>query len=121
MGMFDKDKEIGNQVTSAFQLGEQFVLLGVTQDKDKVATAFGDATKTRMKVCKLAADGKSLHGQPFEVTTLGGAIADKAALATADDFPCVVELRRVATNKGNPATVLQFVGSFDGTTDDIPF
>ena len=120
MGMFDKDKEIGNQLDQAIELGQQFILLSVEVEAKPIKTDIGDATKTRLKVCKLAADGQTPLGVPFEVSTLASAIADKAKEASPEDFPCIVELRRVATKRGNPALVTQWISAYTHG-DDIPF
>lgn len=115
--MFDKDKEIGNQLDQAFPLGESFLLLGVEVEAKPVPTDLGDATKTRLRVHKLAADGITPIGQPFEVSTLASAIADKAKESTPGDFPCIVELRKVPTKKGNPALVVQHISDWQGVVD----
>lgn len=111
MGMFDKDKEIGRVLTDEFTERQEFILYGVSVDKKTVPTDLGEARKTRMEVAKM--DDPS---ERFECTSLGGAIADKAEQAEGDDFPAVVEWRRVASKKGNDATVLQFIRPWKGQT-----
>jgi hypothetical protein len=106
--MFDKDKSFGVDVTSVFQLGQQFLLWGAEVLPDPIPTALGDARKTRLIVSPLADPTEQR-----EVTTLASAIADKAAEAEPNDFPCKVELRKVASSFGGEALVLQFL-------DDVP-
>lgn len=104
MGMFDKDKEIGRDLTTAFAEKEEFVLLGVEVEPESVKTDFGMADKSKLTVRPLNG------GEPFEVTSLGGAIAAKCKEAEPDDFPAVV-CWLVVTSKayGKDATVLQFI------------
>jgi len=104
MGMFDKDKEIGNRIDTEFDLREDFILWAVEIAPDKVSTKIGDATKTILTVSRI--DEPDVQ---FDCTTLGSAIADKAAQQTADDFPVVVQLRKVAGRFGSEALVLQYV------------
>lgn len=108
MGMFDKDKEVGNRIDTEFDLREKFILWGARVASEKVATKIGPATKTIMEVSRLSEP--DLH---LEVTSLGSAIASKAEEADESDFPCVVELRKVASKFGNDALVLQFVGPYE--------
>jgi hypothetical protein len=109
--MFDKDKSFGVDVTSVFPLGQPFLLWGAEVLADKIPTALGDASKTRLIVSTLA--DPTDHR---EVTTLASAIADKAAEASPDDFPCRVELRKVASSFGGEALVLQWL---DNVPDDL--
>lgn len=108
MGMFDKDKSFGVDVTSVFGLGDPFILWGAAVDDELVPTSLGDARKTRLVVSTLA--DPAAHR---EVTTLASAIADKAAEATPADFPCKVELRSVASSFGGQALVLQWLDNVD--------
>jgi hypothetical protein len=102
--MFDKDKEIGNRIDTEFDLREDFILWHAVVDEKLVGTKIGDARKTLLTVSRMDEPDSQ-----FECATLGSAIADKAEQATPDDFPCVVQLRKVASNFGNEALVLQFV------------
>jgi len=104
MGMFDKDKEIGNRIDTEFDLHEDFILWHVVVDEKPVTTKIGDARKTLLTVSRL--DEPDVQ---FECATLGSAIADKAEQAVPDDFPCVVQLRHVAGRFKSEALVLQFV------------
>jgi hypothetical protein len=108
MGMFDKDKSFGVDVTSVFQLGTPFLLWGAEVLPEPVETSLGDARKTRLIVSTL--EQPELHR---EVTTLASAIADKAAEAAPDDFPCKVELRKVDSSYGGEALVLQWLDNVD--------
>jgi hypothetical protein len=102
-GMFSKDKEIGNRIDTEFDLKEDFILWGAKLDGE-VDTSIGKARKTVLTVSHLDAPDTVQ-----DCTTLGSAIADKAAYATDDDFPAVVQLRKVAGRFGNEALVIQFV------------
>ena len=105
MGMFDKDKEIGRELTTTFKEGEEFKLLAVKVDPKAVDTDFGKADKTTLTVEKLGGGG----GQ-FEVTSLGGAIANKCKEAEDGDLPAVVCWQTVTSKQyGKDATVLQFI------------
>lgn len=105
MGMFDKDKEIGRELTSVFAEREQFVLEGVRVDPEAVSTDFGLADKSILTVHTLDRPSES-----FEVTSLGGAIAAKCKQAEAGDFPAVVCWCTVKSKQfGGNATVLQFI------------
>lgn len=108
MGMFDKDKSFGVDVTSVFGLGDPFVLWGARVEDELVPTSLGDARKTILVVATLA-DPTSRR----EVTTLASAIADKAAEASPGDFPCKVELRKVSSSFGGTALVLQWLDEID--------
>jgi hypothetical protein len=104
MGMFDKDKEIGRELTSTFAEREEFKLLAVKVDEKAVQTDFGKADKSTLGVQRL--DG----GEAFEVTSLGGAIANKCKEAAAGDLPAVVCWLTVTSKQfGKDATVLQFI------------
>lgn len=106
MGMFDKDKEIGRQLTQVFKFGDEFILWNA-RESGTVNTKIGEARKTELLVSKLESpDAK------FELGTLSSAIADKVAEAEAGDFPAVVQLLQVPTDKGNDATVIQFVREY---------
>lgn len=106
MGMFDKDKEIGRQLTAVFAAKEEFVLYDIHVLEEKVNTTLGDADKTVLTVSSL--DDTDTR---FEVSTLGSAIANKAREAEPSDFPAVVCWMEVDSNFGNQATVLQFIRS----------
>lgn len=108
MGMFDKDKEIGRQLHTVFNFGDEFILFGV-KDGGEVRTEIGDAKKTVLEVAR-----KDDPQERFEVSTLASAIAAKAAEAEASDFPAVVQLLKVPSNFGGTAVVLQFVRPFNG-------
>jgi hypothetical protein len=105
--MFDKDKEIGNRVDTEFDLKEDFIIWSAEVAPGFVSTKLGEARKTIMDVSRM--DDPDIR---FEVTTLASAIADKAEQVGEDDFPCVVQLRKVAGrySKGEEtALVLQYV------------
>lgn len=105
MGMFAKDREIGRELTTAFAEREEFKLLGVKVDEKAVKTDFGMADKSILTVEKLGGGGGS-----FEVTSLGGAIANKCKEAEDSDFPAIVCWLTVPSKQyGNDAKVLQFI------------
>lgn len=105
MGMFDKDKEVGRQLTSEFKEGEKFILYAVDVDPEAVKTDLGMADKTSMEVARL-----NDRGERFEVNSLGSAIASKAKEADDSDFPAIVCWLVVDSKKwGTKATVLQFI------------
>ncbi len=104
MGMFDKDKEIGRELTTAFKQGEEFKLISVSVDEKAVKTDFGMADKSTLTVEKLGGGGQ------FEVTSLGGAIANKCKEADENDLPAIVCWLIVPSKQyGNDATVIQFI------------
>lgn len=109
MGMFAKDKEIGNNIQNVFKFGDMFILWNVA-DGGEVATTLGPAKKTLLTVSKLDDPANQ-----FECATLASAIASKAAEADPDDFPCVVQLLKVPSNFGNDAVVLQWVKDYSPT------
>lgn len=106
-GMFTKDKEIGNRVDGEYDLGEPFVLFDASVAPDLVDTAIGKARKTLLETAHLEAPD-----QRIACVSLASAIADKAELAIPTDFPVVVELRKVPSNFGNDALVLQYVRDY---------
>jgi hypothetical protein len=115
MGMFDKDKEFGLDITDAFPLGEQFVLYAAEVRPDKIDTTYGKASKAVLTVARLK---RGVPEAQFEVTTLASAIADKASEAEPSDFPCLVELRQVNSKTfGTTALVLQWCGNLDDADD----
>lgn len=111
MGMFDKDKEIGVDLTSKVAEGVEFILWAAKVDEATVSTRLGAARKTRLLV-----SSSDKPGDLRELVTLASAIADAAAGADAGDFPAVVFWTKVDTKAGNTAVVLRFVRAF-GETD----
>lgn len=122
MGMWDKDKEMGRRLDAVFGIGDYLIVFGV-EPNGEVPTDIGVARRTKVDVAPV--DNPSDRS---EVSTLSSAIAQKAELATAEDFPIVAQLLKVPSKKGNPALVLQYVRDYDensarsGASDeDIPF
>lgn len=104
MGAFDKDKEIGRELTTAFAEKEEFVLISATVKDKAVKTDYGMADKSTLTVRPLDGD------ETFEVTSLGGAIADKMKELTDDETPCVVCWLVVPSKQyGKDATVIQYI------------
>lgn len=113
MGMFDKDKEYGNRIDSAFPIGVPFLLLGAELPGRTVSTRFGDAEAAELLVARLR-DGYQ-DGSEFVCTTVATAIVNKVREAEPDDFPAVVELRHEHSSKWRTsALVLQFVAPYQG-------
>lgn len=112
MGMFDRDKEYGNRLDSAFRLGEPFLLLGAKMTDRTISTRYGDAPVAEFMVQRL--DGNSMpDGPEFTCSTVASAIVAKVQDADDDDFPAVVELRREHSAKWRTdALVLQFVAPY---------
>ena len=111
MGMFDKDKEYGNRIDSAFPIGTPFLLLGAELSGKTIETRFGDADVAELLVARMN-DGRQ-DGAEFVCTTVATAIVNKVKDAETDDFPAVVELRREYSGRwGRDALVLQFVAPF---------
>lgn len=130
MGMFDKDKEFGNRLDQVVGLKQPFVLLGVSVPKDRtIETDFGTAQVAELRIVRMH-HGRSV-GQPIDTTTIASAIVDKAKASKKDDFPCVVELRKVDSRFGTEALVIQWLGDYDSSAassavpiegeDDIPY
>lgn len=112
MGMFEKDKVFGGKRLSGeggeFNNGDEFILWdGEIVAKD-VETEIGDATKTKLTVSRLDSPTDK-----FDVGTFATAIASKIEAKEDGDLPAVVELMQVPTDKGNDATVIQFVRAWN--------
>ena len=129
MGMFDKDKAFGLRLDREFKLGEHFVLYNAAATDEVISTDFGDAQVARLTVAKL--DNPSHR---YECQTVAGAIVEKCREAESSDFPAVVSLQKVTSQKWHrEALVLQFVAPFGAkneapppapganTDEDIPF
>jgi hypothetical protein len=116
MGMFDKDKEFGQNLINEVPKDEKFILWKATIDEETVDTQYGDARKTRLIISR-----KDDPGEKFEVTTLASAIADKAQDAVPEDFPAIVYWTEVDSNFGGKATVLQFFSEYKEDSEEIPF
>lgn len=108
-GMFGKDKEIGLRIDTEFDLREAFILWDAAVAPELVETSIGKARKTLLEVSRI-----DEPDQRLSCSTLGSAIADKAEQATSDDFPAIVELRKVAGRFGNEALVLQYIRDYKG-------
>lgn len=105
MGMFDKDKEIGRDLTATFKPNEEFILLDVSVQEGAVKTDYGMADKTTLTVRRIGENETA-----FEVTSLGGAIASKCKEAEPGDLPAIVCWLTVESKAyGKDATVLQFI------------
>lgn len=106
--MFDKDKEIGRQLTTEFKPHEEFIVWDAG-NAGYVETQIGGARKTVLRVSR-----KRTPGERFDVSTLGSAIADKVEQAEQSDFPAVVKWLEVNSTYGGKATVIQFVDDYKG-------
>lgn len=110
--MFDKDKEYGNRIDQQFALGEPFVLLGVRILPDTVKTSFGDTEAVELLCQRLSDEGFAI-GSEITCQTVASAIVDKARDAEDDEFPAVVELRKVHSKTYKTAALaLQFVSPY---------
>lgn len=110
MGMFDKDKEYGNRLDEEFNLREKFILWDAVITGDTISTSMGDAEVVRLTVSRM-----ETPDDKYDCTTVASSIVDKARDAGDDDFPAVVELRKVESKKfKTQALVLQFVREYDG-------
>lgn len=135
MGMFDKDVlyggerldhhvEIGADSLSA----ERVLLLDCAIISDEVPTSLGNATKSGLVICKLDKTGTKTEGESMVVNTLASAIGDKVRLKSDGDLPAIVCFFRTESQYDTDATVMQFVGRWDGKTpafqpivETIPF
>src|ERR1700741_2266755 len=103
MGMFDRDKEFGRNLTDAFPPNVEFIVHAARVEDEPVPTELGMAEKAVLTVSRL-----SEPGEQFEVTTLASAIVEKTREASADDFPAVCCWMTVQSKKwGTQAVVLQ--------------
>lgn len=112
MGMFDKDREFGNRLDSAFALNVPFVLLGASVTDRTVSTRYGDAPVVEL-LCQRIGDDGFATGTEFTCSTVASAIVAKVGEAEDSDFPAVVELRHEHSTKWRTdALVLQFVAPY---------
>jgi hypothetical protein len=120
MGMFDKDKEIGLLLTSAFNQGEQFVLWNAYIDREDFPTQYGPVPRASLDVSKI---DNQRAGQKFTVNSVASAVVAKVRDAERDDFPAVVFWRKApsARSSSGEALVLQFVSAWgNAAPEDRP-
>jgi hypothetical protein len=120
MGMFDKDKEIGLLLTSAFNQGEQFVLWNAYIDREDFPTQYGPVPRASLDVSKI---DNQRAGQKFTVNSVASAVVAKVRDAERDDFPAVVFWRKApsARSSSGEALVLQFVSAWgNAVPEDRP-
>jgi hypothetical protein len=98
MGMFDKDKEIGLLLTSAFNQGEQFVLWNAYIDREDFPTQYGPVPRASLDVSKI---DNQRAGQKFTVNSVASAVVAKVRDAERDDFPAVVFWRKAPSPDPN--------------------
>lgn len=123
MGMFDKDKQFGNRLDTMFPLGTPFALFGAELTGETITTKLGESEVAAVRVARL--DGSATNAIPpvLEARTIASAIVDKVRDAEPDDFPALVELRRVPSSYGTSALVLQFLAPYTGAdpaTGEVP-
>lgn len=119
MGMWDKDKQYGNNAEQALGIATPFVILGAQILPDKIPTRLGEADVAELHVQRIGRDGFA-EGSSFDVTSVASAVVAKVQEADDGDFPAVVELRRVRSRQyGTAALVLQFVSPYYGPGDAI--
>lgn len=131
MGMFDRDKTLGGlRLDQEFTIGnadargpdggEVFLLLDCTVLPEPVDlnNDLPPAQKTILRVCRWDADKYRATGEVFDVGTLSQAIAEKAREKSDGDLPALVRAHKAAARNEawNEATVLTFVGPYDGPT-----
>lgn len=111
MGLWDKDKEMGRQLTQIFSYGDEIIVWRLRPDPTPVDVGGGEsANKTWVEVSRV-----DRPDDLFEVSTLSKPIHEKAELATDEDFPVVCQLLQVETKRAlNPATVLQYIRDWAG-------
>ena len=133
MGMFERDRAYGVDLTAAFPLtprgvkdngepimqSDQFVLWGARVLPDRIQTRpdreagrTDPKTWTRKVLLQVASMDAPAHQRT--VTTLASAIADKAEKAD-DGFPVYVRLGTAAGNYGRDALVIELLGDVDDT------
>lgn len=113
MGMFDKDREMGNNLANAYALNTPFVLVDARMSGETVPTRYGDAEPAELVTMRLGADGFVTGGE-IVCRTVASAIVAKVAEAEPGDFPAVVELQRVPSKRARSghALVLQFIAPY---------
>jgi hypothetical protein len=131
MGMFDRDKTLGGlRLDQEFTIGngdargpdggEVFVLLDITVMDEKIDlhNDLPPAEKTLMRVCRWDSEKLRATGEVFDVGSLSQAIAGKAREKADGDLPALVRahVAKARNEAWNDATVLTFVGPYDGPT-----
>lgn len=123
---FGKDKLFGKRVDESFRVGtteisgEPFLMLGALIEPERIKTDIGDARLTKMLVQKLNESTGEPVGQPFEVGTLGSAIADKVEAMQPGELPAIVEVRKIVSKTWKTeALVLQFVSAVGEGVEDV--
>lgn len=129
--MWDRAKVLGGlRMDVEYEAGSPFILYGMKSAGQLpadvgVADADHPADKTVLLTVEAAADGDGgwiAVGDAKVVGTLSGPIAAMQAEAGPDDFPAVVAWQSVPTKSREKATVLDFLGMFDGDAepDNVP-
>jgi hypothetical protein len=129
MGMFDKDITLGGlRLDQEFTIGQKdargpdggevFCLfdIHVLDEKITLPNDLPPAEKTVLRVCKWDPDKLILTGPVYDVGTLSSAIAGKAREKADGDLPALVRAHMAKSGNAahNDATVLTFVGPYDG-------
>jgi len=121
MGMFDRDKEFGNRIDDQYGIGVPFVLLGVNFPGRTISTKLGDSEIVELLTMRIGDDG-FVTGSEIVCSSIASAIVEKCREADDDDFPAVVELRRVTSTKHGrsvSALVLQYVAPYAAPTTRV--
>lgn len=110
---FAKDKLFGQRIDEVFALGEHFQLLGGKIEDEPIDTELGKAELAKILVRRVDENDNPI-GRPMIVGTLASSIVEKVKALTADDVPCLVEIRKVVSKRFKAeALVLQYVGADD--------
>lgn len=130
MGLWDKSKvlDAGARLDETYETGTPFILYGMkVAGEVDLENGLPPATKTVMLTEEAAITDGGQYGtlrtrEAVVVGTLSGPIAEMASQATPDDFPVVVSWERKQTKAEREATVLNFLGEWEGDTmpDEIP-
>lgn len=128
-GIWDKAKVLGGlRMDTEYEPGSPFVVYGMAsagQLPDDIGIdSEKPAEKTVLLTCEATSDGDGgwqTVGDAKVVGTLSGPIAVMASQAGPDDFPVVVSWQTVATKTREKATVLDYLGPYEGgDLDEVP-
>lgn len=129
MGMWDRSKLLGGtRMGDAYEAGTPFILYGMRSGGTlgpELTGGDNPADKTVLLTQEATRDGGvyvAIPGTEQVVDTLSGPIAGMLAEAEPEDFPAVVAWESVSTKTRDKATVLNYLGAFDGPSepDSVP-
>lgn len=128
MGMWERSKLLGGtRMSDAYEPGTPFILYGMKSGGTLTPDLTGgdnpaDKTVLLTQEC-VNEDGIYVAlGDVQVVDTLSGPIAAMLGEAEPEDFPAVVAWESVSTKTRDKATVLNYLGVFDGPSepDNVP-